>query len=454
MSVLVAGPEPIASCNDLVAVLEKGMKPRADWRIGTEHEKFPFYVVDHSPVPYAGSHGIQALLDGMTRFGWEPVMEGDHIIGLAGEGGANISLEPGGQFELSGGALLSLHETSDEVDTHLAQAREVASEHGIGFLGLGFTPNWRRDQIPVMPKGRYKIMTEYMQKVGSMGLDMMYRSCTVQVNLDFSSESDMRKKMRVAIALQPLATALFANSPFTEGKPNGYNSYRSHVWTDTDRARTGMLPFVFEEGFGFERYVDYALDVPMYFVFRDGRYIDVTGQSFRDFLKGKLPGLPGETPTKGDWNNHLTTIFPEARLKSYMEMRGADVGPRPMLAALSAFWVGLLYDQASLDAAWDLVKDWTVQERQSLRDNVPKMGLQTPIRSQTLLDIARRAVPLAEAGLKARALQNASGESEAIHLAPLVDIVARGRNQADELLALYEGRWNKSINPVFAERAF
>lgn len=454
MSVLVAGPEPITGRDDLVAALEKGAKPPAQWRIGTEHEKFPFYLKDHAPVPYEGERGIRALLQGMTRFGWKPVMEGERIIGLSGEGGANISLEPGGQFELSGGALVSLHETAQEIDTHLAQAKQVASELGIGFLGLGFTPNWTRADIPVMPKGRYKIMTAYMQKVGSMGLDMMYRSCTVQVNLDFASEADMRRKLRVAIALQPLATALFANSPFTEGKPNGYVSFRSHVWTDTDRARTGMIPFVFEDGFGFERYVDYALDVPMYFVFRDGRYIDVSGQSFRDFLNGKLPGLPGEKPTKGDWNNHLTTIFPEARLKSYLEMRGADVGPRDMLPALSAFWVGLLYDSIALDAAWELVKDWTASERQSLRDNVARMGLKTPIRSGTLLDVARQALAISNAGLRARALKNASGEDETIHLAPLHEIAATGQNQADELLTLYHGRWKQSVAPAFEERAY
>jgi len=454
MSVLVAGPEPITGRDDLVAALEKGIKPPAAWRIGTEHEKFPFYIADHSPVPYDGEHGIRVLLDGMTRFGWKPVLEGDRIVGLSGEGGANISLEPGGQFELSGGALLSLHETAAEIDTHLAQAKQVAGEHGIGFLGLGFTPNWTREQIPIMPKGRYKIMTDYMHKVGSMGLDMMYRSCTVQVNLDFASEDDMRQKLRASLALQPLATALFANSPFTEGKPNGFLSYRSHVWTDTDRARTGMLPFVFEEGFGFERYVDYALDVPMYFVHRDDHYIDVSGQSFRDFLEGKLPGLPGEKPTKGDWNNHLTTIFPEARLKSYLEMRGADVGPRDMLPALSAFWVGLLYDRAALEAAWELVKDWSAAERQSLRDNVAKMGLKTPIRGESLLDIARRALAISNAGLRARGLKNASGEDETLYLAPLNEIVARGRNQADELLALYHGRWQENVDPAFTERAY
>lgn len=454
MSILVAGPEPITSRDDLVAALSRGEKPRADWRIGTEHEKFPFHTSDHSPVPYGGEHGIRAMLEGLTRFGWKPVMEGDYIIGLEGEGLGNISLEPGGQFELSGAPLVNLHQTCAEVHDHLAQVKEVAAEHGIGFLGLGFTPNWRRDQIPVMPKGRYKIMTEYMKKVGTMGLDMMYRSCTVQVNLDFSSEADMVKKLRVAVALQPLATALFANSPFTEGKPNGYLSYRSHVWTDTDNARAGMVPFIFEEGFGYERWVDYALDVPMYFVHREGKYIDVTGQSFRDFMQGRLPGFMGELPTRGDWNNHLTTIFPEARLKHYMEMRGADGGPWGRICALPAFWVGLLYCQSSLDAAWDIVKDWSDAERQQLRDGVARQALHTPFRGGTLLDIARQVVPLSHAGLKWRAEQDGIGADETIFLNNVLETVETGRSPAEEMLALYHGRWNGSIDPVFKEFAF
>ena len=454
MSILVAGPEPITSRDDLVAAIERGQKPRSEWRIGTEHEKFPFHTADHGPVPYEGPHGIRAMLEGLQRFGWQPVMEGEHIIGLENEGLGNISLEPGGQFELSGAPLVSLHQTCSEVHDHLAQVKEVAAEHGIGFLGLGFTPNWRRDDIPVMPKGRYKIMTEYMKKVGTMGLDMMYRSCTVQVNLDFATEADMVKKLRVAVALQPLATALFANSPFMEGKPNGYLSYRSHVWTDTDNARAGMVPFIFEEGFGYERWVDYALDVPMYFVHRDGKYIDVTGQSFRDFLKGELPGFPGQLPTRGDWNNHLTTIFPEARLKHYMEMRGADGGPWARICALPAFWVGLLYSQSSLDAAWDLVKDWTAEERQKLRDDVPRLALHAPFRGGKLLDVAREIVALSHAGLKERAEQDGVGADETIFLRSVMETVETGRSPAEEMLALYHGRWNGSIDPVFKEFAF
>lgn len=456
MSVLVAGPEPITSRNDLVAALERGSKPREDWRIGTEHEKFPFFTANRSPVPYDGPHGIRALLEGLMRFGWLGVYEGETLIGLESpKGGGNISLEPGGQFELSGAPLETLHQTCAELHDHLAQVKEVGGEHGVGFLGLGFTPSWRRDEIPVMPKGRYKIMTEYMKKVGTMGLDMMYRSCTVQVNLDFASEADMVKKLRVAVALQPIATAIFANSPFTEGNPNGYLSYRSHVWTDTDRARTGMIPFIFEDGFGFERYVDYALDVPMYFVFRNGRYIDVTGQSFRDFMEGKLRGAEGETPTRGDWINHLTTIFPEARLKNYIEMRGADGGPWARICALPAFWVGLTYDQSSLDAAWDLVKDWSAEERQRLRDDVPRLGFATPFRKGTLLDVARQAVEISRAGLRARARGDGAGTAnETVFLSAVEDIVGKGKSPAEEMLEAYHGRWGGKVDPAYTEYAF
>ena len=461
MSVLVAGPEPVTNRDDLVAALERGSKVKADWRIGTEHEKFPFHIADNSPVPYgdafdAGGKGIRAMLEGLTRFGWLPVREGTTIIGLESpKGGGNISLEPGGQFELSGAPLETLHQTCSELHDHLAQVKEVGGELGLGFLGLGFTPNWRRDQIPVMPKGRYKIMTEYMQKVGTMGLDMMYRSCTVQVNLDFANEPDMVKKLRVAVALQPLATAIFANSPFTEGRANGYKSFRSHVWTDTDNARAGMIPFIFESGFGFEQYVDYALDVPMYFVYRNDRYIDVTGQSFRDFMVGKLRGLEGETPTRGDWINHLTTIFPEARLKNYIEMRGADGGPWARICALPAFWVGLLYDQASLDAAWDLVKDWTEAERHDLRYAVARMGLDTPFRDGTLLDVGRRALEISHAGLKARAKGDGAGSTdETVFLDVVNEVIASGKAPADVMLEAFNGRWGGSVDPVFKEYAF
>ncbi|MFG1361114.1 glutamate--cysteine ligase [Xanthobacter pseudotagetidis] len=447
---------PISSRDELVAWMEKGNKPQSAFRIGTEHEKIPFTLSRHEPVPYEGPKGIRALLEGMRMLlGWEPIMEGETIIGLADvTGGGAISLEPGGQFELSGAPLCTIHETCSELNAHLAQVREVATPLGIGFLGIGMSPKWSRSETPVMPKGRYKIMSAYMPKVGTLGLDMMFRTCTVQVNLDFSSEADMVKKMRVGLALQPIATALFANSPFTEGKPNGFLSFRSEIWRDTDNDRSGMLPFAFEDGFGFERYVDYALDVPMYFVKRGDAYVDVAGSSFRDLLAGRNAMLPGETATLSDWVNHLSTIFPEVRLKRFLEMRGADAGPWAKLCALPAFWVGLLYDQESLDAAWELVKDWTPEERQKLRDDVPRLALAAPFRNGTARDLARRALALAEAGLKRRARLDRQGRDETRFLEPLEEAVLTGRSPAELLLEHYHTDWNGSVEPAFTALAY
>lgn len=453
MSGVQAAGEPIENRQQLVDWMAGGAKPKAEWRIGTEHEKFGFRLDNLGPVPYEGDRGIRAMLEGLRRFGWSPVHEGENIIALEGNG-ASISLEPGGQFELSGAPLETIHETCGEVGTHLEQVQTVARELGLGFIGLGFAPTWKRDEIPVMPKGRYNIMRSYMPKKGNLGLDMMLRTSTVQVNLDFSSEADMVAKLRVALALQPVATALFANSPFTEGKPNGFQSYRAHIWSDTDPDRTGLLPFAFEAGFGFERYVEWALDVPMYFVYRDGRYIDASGQSFRDFLAGRLPALPGEKPHLGDWSAHLTTLFPEARVKRYIEMRGADGGPWKRLCALPALWVGLVYDDQALAACLDLVKDWTVEERQALRDAVPRLGLRAPFRTGTVLDIARRVVEIADAGLKRRAAMNGLGSDETLFIEVLKKTVETGKSPADELLEAYAGRWNGDISRLFAEYAY
>jgi glutamate--cysteine ligase len=447
----------IQSRDDLVAHIEKGAKPKSEWRIGTEHEKIPFYRDSLRPVPYEGPAGIGALLHGLAdRFGWRPVYDLGKMIALEepSEGiGGSITLEPGGQFELSGAPIKTIFQTCDEVGRHLQQVREIADPLGISFLALGFSPLWTLEETPRMPKSRYGIMTAYMPKVGSLGLDMMYRTATVQVNLDFADEADMVKKMRVSLALQPIATALFANSPFTEGKPNGYLSLRSAIWLDTDNARAGMLPFAFEKGMGYERYVDYALDVPMYFVRRDGKYIDAAGASFRAFLKGRLPQLPGEKPTLSDWADHLTTIFPEVRLKRFLEMRGADSGPWRSLCALPAFWAGLLYDQSSLDAAWDLVKDWTAEERQQLRNDVPRLALKTPFRGETVRDVARDVLDISAAGLKARAYSNLF-EDESSFLRPLREFVERGQTAADALLARYRGEWGGDVRPVFTEYAY
>jgi glutamate--cysteine ligase len=447
---------PIETRDELVAWLEQGVKPKSEFRIGTEHEKFPFRVEGHDPVPYESKRSIRALLEGMRLLlGWEPIMEGEDIIGLTSvTGTAAITLEPGGQFELSGAPVETVHETSSELHAHLAQLGEVARPLGLGFLGLGMSPRWTRADIPMMPKGRYRIMSAYMPKVGRLGLDMMYRTCTVQTNLDFCSEADMVRKLRVGLALQPIATALFANSPFTEGKLNGYLSYRSEIWRHTDPDRTGMLPWAFEPGMGFERWVDFAFDVPMYFIKRGDRYIDVAGQSFRSLMKGELPLLPGERATISDWANHLTTIFPEVRLKRYLEMRGADAGPRRRIASLPAFWVGLVYDEVSLDAAWDLVKEWTAEERQKLRDDVPKLALRAQIRGRSVRDVARVCLDLAHQGLARRARLDIGGRDEQRHLETLDDIVARGITPAEDLIEKFKGPWGGSVEPVFPEQSY
>ncbi len=437
---------------ELVAYLERGAKPREHWRIGTEHEKFGYSLDDLRPLPYEGPAGIRAMLEGLGRFSWRPVLEEGKVISLEMDGQA-ITLEPGGQLELSGAPLATLHETCDEVNTHLDQVKTVAGELGVAFLGLGFQPKWPRTEIPVMPKERYGIMRRYMPTRGTLGLDMMLRTCTVQVNLDVASEADMVKKFRVALALQPVATALFANSPFTEGKPNGFLSYRSHIWTDTDPDRCGILSFVFEDGMGFERYADHVLDVPMYFVYRQG-YVDAAGQSFRDFLDGKLAALPGERPTLKDWEDHLTTLFPEVRLKQFLEMRGADGGPWRRLCALPALWVGLLYDDGALDAAWDLVKDWSAELRAEMRAEVPKRALRTPVRGRPLVELAAQVLAIAAAGLKARARPDAFGEDEAHFLDALRNIVDSGKTPAEELLEAYEGPWAGDIDRVFEDYAY
>ena len=449
---------PIESRDELVTYIEQGEKPKAQWRIGTEHEKFPFYREGLRPVPYEGPAGIRALLEGMAeKSGWRPIYDLEHVIALEDPTcalGGSITLEPGGQFELSGAPLQTIFQTCEELHKHLKLVREVADPLGISFLGLGSSPLWTRAETPRMPKSRYAIMTDYMPKVGNLGLDMMYRSATVQVNLDFADEADMVKKMRVSLALQPVAAALFANSPFTEGKPNGYLSFRSAIWLDTDAARTGMLPFAFEDGMGYERYVDYALDVPMYFVRRDNRYVGLAGASFRDFLDGRLPQLPGEKPTLTDWADHLTTLFPEVRLKRFLEMRGADSGTCRSLCALPAFWTGLLYHQPSLDAAYDLIKDWTAEERQQLRDAVPRLALKTPFRNGTVLGVAREAVNVAGAGLKARGYTDLVTGDESIFIEPLAEILEYGQTYAERLLERYHGEWGGDVKPVFAENAY
>ena len=445
---------PIESRADLLSVFEGGEKAPVDWRIGTEHEKFVFRVEDHRAPSYDEKGGIRDLLIGLTDFGWKPVIENGNVIALTGADGT-ISLEPAGQFELSGAPLENLHQTCAEAARHLGQCKMIGERLGLGFLGLGMWPDKTRAELPVMPKGRYAIMLRYMPTVGNLGLDMMLRTCTIQVNLDYSSEADMVKKFRVGLALQPVATALFANSPLTEGKPNGYKSFRSHIWEDTDPDRTGMLPFVFEDGFGYERYCDYALDVPMYFVYRGGKYVDVAGRSFRDFLDGKLPELPGEKPTLSDWTDHLSTAFPEVRLKSFLEMRGADAGRWGRICGLPAFWVGLLYDRQALDAAWELVEHWTIEEREKLRRDVPKLALDalTPD-GQTMREFAGQVLELSALGLTNRARLNSAGDNEGGFLDPLREVVATGITPADRLLDKFNNEWNGDVRRVYSELSF
>ena len=445
---------PIENRNELVEHIANGCKPPEKWRIGTEHEKFAYRLDDLRPLEYEGEPGIRKLLESMARFGWKPVMEEDNIISLTDKMGASISLEPAGQLELSGAPLENVHETCSEVTGHLQQVKAIAREVGIGFLGLGYHPKWPNEEMPWMPKGRYKIMREYMPKVGSMGLEMMKSTCTVQVNLDFSSEQKMVDMFRISLALQPIATALWANSPFKNGKDSGFLSYRSYCWMDTDPDRCGTIPFVFEDGFGFERYVDYILDVPMYFVNRSGNYIDVAGLSFRDFLNGDLPNLPGEKPTIKDWEDHLSTAFPEVRLKTFLEMRGADGGPWARLCALPAFWVGLLYDSEARESALAYVSDWSPEERAALRQNVPRTALNTPFRERTVGNIALDVLEIAHGGLKRRDRRDSIGLDETHFLKPLFLIAESGITPAEEMLRAFERRWRGDIDPVFQEYAY
>jgi glutamate--cysteine ligase len=452
----VVDGEVVESRDALAAWFEAGCKPAGPFRVGTEHEKIPFYRADLSPVPYGGDRGIRALLEGMNaRLGWELIEDGGHLIGLYdANGGGAISLEPGGQFELSGAPLDTAHDTAEELDRHLGHCRAVAAPLGMGFLSLGMSPKWTLAETPAMPKSRYDIMKRYMPRVGTRGLDMMFRTATVQANLDFRDEADMVAKMRVGLALQPAMTALFANSPFTNGKPNGFLSARSEIWRHTDPARTGMLPFAFEPGMGFERYVDFALDVPLYFLKRGSAYVDVAGASFRDLLAGRLAAAPGERATMADWANHLSTIFPEVRLKRYLEMRGADVGPPDRIVAMSALMIGLYYDEDALRSAQDLIGDWSAEDRQKLRDEVPRLGLAAKVRGRDLRGVASDMLAIARKGLWRRARLNAKGEDETVWLRPLEAIAESGRSPAQGWLSRYEGPWGRSVDPAFEEAAF
>ncbi|MDA7592521.1 glutamate--cysteine ligase [Rhodobacteraceae bacterium] len=456
MSIPQSGGGRIENHNQLIEYLASGCKPKSDWRIGTEHEKFGYCKETLLPIPYSGDRSILAILKGLEReFGWTPITENSNLIGLS-KNGANVSLEPGGALELSGAQVQTVFQTCDEVNEHLSQVKSIADKLNIGFIGLGAAPHWKHHEMSMMPKGRYKLMSEYMDQVGTMGKSMMFRTCTVQVNLDYSSEADMVQKMRVALALQPVATALFSNSPFFDGKLTGHKSWRSRIWRSLDAQRTGLLPFVFNESFGFESWVEYALDVPMYFVYRDGHYINALGQSFREFMKGQLPALPGELPTLDDWADHLTTIFPEARLKKFIEMRGADAGQWHRLCALPAFWVGMCYDQSSLDAAWDIVKNWDEDDRENLRVAAAKDGLHGSVGNKKLIDLAKETVQISENGLEKRAKASSSGlhSDESHFLESLKENIEKRKSSADELLEKYHGSWNRDLTKIFEEYSY
>ncbi|MDP3803802.1 glutamate--cysteine ligase [Brevundimonas sp.] len=453
----MADAEPL-SREDLIGAMSKGAKPKDQWRIGAEHEKFGFDRTTLRRPAYEGEGGILAMLTGLQRFGWRPVEEAGHVIALERENDegltASISLEPGGQFELSGAPLKDVHDICDETGRHLMEVKQVADQLNLGFIGAGFDPMWRREDVPVMPKGRYRIMRAYMPKKGTLGLDMMLRTCTIQSNLDFADEADMVAKFRTSLALQPIATALFACSPFIEGKPSGFLSSRANVWTDTDPDRTGMLDFVFQDGFGYERYADYALDVPMYFAKRGETYVDLSGQSFRRFMTEGLDALPGERATKKDWNDHLTTLFPEVRLKSYLEMRGADGGPWSRICALQALWAGVLYDGAALAAAWDLVKDWDIADHERLRRDVTRLGLKAEVAGRSVRDVAVDMVHIAREGLRNRARFSGGMVDERGYLSELEDIADSGVTPADRLLELYHGEWGGDVRRMYRDFAY
>ena len=447
----------IQSKEDLIKPFQNGEKKPSDFKIGTEHEKFVFHIDTLKPVPFSGESGIENLLLALKKYGWESILEDGNTIGLSRDkslGGGTITLEPAGQLELSGAPLTNIHETFNELDEHRSQISKEGSNLGLGFLGAGLTPDWSFDEMPIMPKSRYQIMKNYMPKKGNLGLDMMFRSTTIQVNLDYSSESDMIKKFKVSLALQPIATALFANSPFLDGNLTGYNSFRSHIWTDTDPDRTGMLPFVFDGEMSYEKYVDYALKVPMYFIYRDGNYLDVSGSSFEDFLNGDLDELPNEKPNIIDWENHLTTIFPEVRLKSFLEMRGADGGSFESVCALSSFWVGLLYDSESLDSSFNLIKDFNIKQLQELRIEVAKNGLHSIIGGIEIQEIAKKVLMLSREGLRNRNILNENGDSEEIFLDPLQKILSSGKSSSDDLIKKFSNNWNKNLVNMYKEYTF
>ena len=449
--------DKIQDKEQLVSWFRSGFKEKSKWMVGTEHEKFAYTFSKkkkrYIPLSYFGENGINAFLIELCKFGWLPVYENGNIIELKKEA-QSITLEPGGQIELSGAPLKDLHSTCKETNEHLKLVKEVGKKLDILLVGLGARPNEFLKDVPLMPKARYDIMRNYMPSKGSRGLEMMHSTCTVQANLDFESEQDMKKKTSLAVKLQPIVTTLFANSPFYEGTFNGFQSLRKHIWTDTDPDRCGILKIALEDDFNFSSYVDFALSVPMYFVIREKKYIDCSGKSFLDFLNGKLDILPGEKPTFEDWENHISTIFTEVRLKKFIEVRGADAGNWRRTCALPAFWVGLLYGESSINSAEKICCDWTVEEIEKLSLDVAKKGLDAEIKKEKVLNIANELLKIARGSLVEREVLDSQGNNESGYLNVLEEIILRKSSPAKELMEKFSNKYNSNFEELMKDIAY
>jgi glutamate--cysteine ligase len=432
---------PIEAVDQLVEFLRRSEKPPERWRVGTEHEKVGLWVPELRPVPYEGERGIAALLDAVAESdGWTRLREGEHLVALRKDG-ASVTLEPGGQLELSGAPLRTIHETCSEFQTHLAMMKRVCEPLGIVWLGLGMHPIHGVPEIPSMPKSRYRIMRSYLPARGSLSLEMMYATATVQANYDFSDEADMVAKMRTALAVSPIVSAIFANSSLSEGKANGFVSRRLHIWQHTDPERTGLLPFVFEPDMGYRRYIEWALDVPMFFFVREGSYHPAGGMTFRRFLR---EGWGEQRATFADFDRHLTTLFPEVRLKHVIEVRGADAVPPGLTCSLPALWKGILYDADALEAAWRLVGDATQEEREAARSEVSRRGLAAHYAGRPMLELAGELARTASEGLRRIGHAGRRDPDESSFLDPVFEQLATGASPGQIVLERWEGEWQRS----------
>ena len=435
--------------NLLVKIFSEGCKEKIKWKIGTEHEKFGFKKKSLEPINFQDIQQIFLKLS--NKYNWEKVFEDSNLIALK-KNNASITLEPGGQIELSGAPMKNLFETCKEVNQHQSELDDICKSMEIDFLGMGLLPKWKLNKIKLMPKKRYKIMSEYMPQVGSKGLDMMFRTATIQANYDFSSESDMVKKMRVSQSLQPIIIALYANSPFVDGKITNYKSFRSFIWTKTDKKRCGILPFIYDNSFSFERYVDYLLDIPMYFIIRDNEYINMTKYTFRNFLEKKV--LKKIEPNLEDWKIHLTTVFPEVRLKTFIELRGADGGPWSRVCALPAFWTGILYDKKNLNEIWTKISHWDYSGIVNFYENVRRDGLNTfTPDGEKLSDFTKTILNQSGEGLVRRNIKTDRG-NESIFLEPLKKILESGKSPAEMWKKLFFSEWKNDIDMLYKTNYF